>query len=405
MNIWDSLLEGLGAILAFFYDVIPSYGVAIILLTILVRVVLLPLTIRQTRSMQAMQSLQPKVKELQRKYKGNRQKLNEETMKLYKEHQVNPLGGCLPLLLQLPVFFALFSVLRSTIPALAVPAEPVPVSQVNPETTVCVPNTDPSVDGPSPTAIVCENQDGETQTLDVSEWEDPDTGETLEPAPSSLFSCRPQPSGEDESEADRFLCETPLGTKHVPADSELFAAIVEDRAEVLGVELACSPTQALNDVEIRRCAGPDAQAGVATAIPYFVLVALMVGTTFYQQKQMQKASAGPAQQQQQLMGRIMPIFLGVISISISAGVLVYWVTTNAWQIGQQHLMLRRREAEALPAKGSAKGSGPTKGSSPTKGSDKTGQTPKPSKAVEGDGSKVKGSGGRRAGSRKKRRKR
>jgi YidC/Oxa1 family membrane protein insertase len=398
MNIWDSLLEGLGAILAFFYNVIPSYGVAIILLTILVRVVLLPLTIKQTRSMQAMQSLQPKVKELQRKYKGNRQKLNEETMKLYKEHQVNPLGGCLPLLLQLPVFFALFSVLRSTIPAVAVPAEPVPVSQVNPETTVCVPDTDPSVGGPSPTAIVCEDQAGETQTLDVSQWEDQD-GQALDPVPSSLFVCRPQPSGEDESQADRFLCETPLGTKHVPDDSELFAAIVEDRAEVLGVELACSPTQALNDVEIRRCAGPDAQAGVATAIPYFVLVALMVGTTFYQQKQMQKASAGPAQQQQQLMARIMPIFLGFISISISAGVLVYWVTTNAWQIGQQHLMLRRREAEALPAKGA------TKGPSPPKGSDKTGETPKPNKAVEGDGSKVKGSGGRRAGSRKKRRKR
>lgn len=399
--IWDSLLDGLGAILAFFYNVIPSYGVAIILLTVLVRVVLLPLTIKQTRSMQAMQSLQPKVKELQRKYKGNRQKLNEETMKLYKEHQVNPLGGCLPLLLQLPVFFALFSVLRSTIPAVAVPAEPVPVSQVNPETTVCRPNTDPSVDGPSPTAIVCENRAGETQTLEVSSWEDQDSGADLDPAPSYLFACRPQPSGEDESEADQFLCESPLGTKHVPEDSGLFSAIVEDRAEFLGIELACSPTQALNDVGIQLCAGPGAEAGVATAIPYFVLVALMVGTTFYQQRQMQKASSGPAQQQQQLMMRIMPIFLGFISISISAGVLVYWVTTNAWQIGQQHLMLRRRsEAAAVAAKGS-----PKPKDSKDSAKDKSGGTPKPSKAVEGDGSKVKGSGGRRAGSRKKRRKR
>jgi hypothetical protein len=68
-------------------------------------------------------------------------------------------------------------------------------------------------------------------------------------------------------------------------------------------------------------------------------------------------------------------------------------------------LLRGREPEALPAKGSTKGSSPTKGTSPAKGSDKTGETPKPNKAVEGDGSKVKGSGGRRAGSRKKRRKR
>ncbi|HEX5948016.1 MAG TPA: membrane protein insertase YidC, partial [Actinomycetota bacterium] len=101
--IWDSLLKGLGSILSFFYEVIPNYGVAIILLTILVRIVMIPLTIKQTRSMQEMQRIQPKVKELQRKYKGNRQKMNEELMKLYKEHQVNPLGGCLPLLLQLPV--------------------------------------------------------------------------------------------------------------------------------------------------------------------------------------------------------------------------------------------------------------------------------------------------------------
>jgi YidC/Oxa1 family membrane protein insertase len=146
------------------------------------------------------------------------------------------------------------------------------------------------------------------------------------------------------------------------------------------------------------CAGPDAQGGVATAIPYFVLVALMVGTTYYQTKQMQRASAGPAAQQQQLMSRIMPIFLGFISISISAGVLVYWVTTNAWQIGQQHIMLRRRQAEEpVRAKGAAKGEG--------KASEKPSEEPKAPKAVEGDGSRVKGSGGRRAGSRKKRRKR
>ena len=111
MGLWDGLLSGLGAVLSFLYSVIPSYGVAIILLTIFVRLLLLPLTIKQTRSMQAMQQIQPKVKELQRKYKGNRQKMNEELMKLYKEHQVNPLGGCLPLLLQLPVFFALYRVL------------------------------------------------------------------------------------------------------------------------------------------------------------------------------------------------------------------------------------------------------------------------------------------------------
>ena len=95
------------------YAVIPIYGLAIILLTLLVRVLLLPLTIKQTRSMREMQMIQPEVKKLQQKYKGNRQKMNEEMMALYKEHGINPLGGCLPLLLQMPVFIALFNVLRA----------------------------------------------------------------------------------------------------------------------------------------------------------------------------------------------------------------------------------------------------------------------------------------------------
>ena len=106
------LFEIFAGILAFFYNLIPSYGLAIILLTLTTRIVLLPLSIKQTRSMREMQVIQPQVKALQKKYKGDRQKLNEEMMKLYKEHGVNPLGGCLPLLLQLPVLFGLFYVIR-----------------------------------------------------------------------------------------------------------------------------------------------------------------------------------------------------------------------------------------------------------------------------------------------------
>src|SRR6266849_7050120 len=107
---FHELLAFLGKGLAFFYDLIPSYGLAIILLTVAVRLVMLPLTIKQTRSMQEMQRLQPEVKRIQAKYKGDRQKMNEEMMNLYKEHKVNPLGGCLPLLLQLPIFLALYRV-------------------------------------------------------------------------------------------------------------------------------------------------------------------------------------------------------------------------------------------------------------------------------------------------------
>ncbi len=98
--------------LAGFYAVIPSYGLAIILLTLVVRLLLLPLSIKQTKSMREMQAIQPEIKRLQAKHKGDRQKMNEELMALYKEHGVNPFGGCLPLLMQFPVLIGLFYVIR-----------------------------------------------------------------------------------------------------------------------------------------------------------------------------------------------------------------------------------------------------------------------------------------------------
>jgi YidC/Oxa1 family membrane protein insertase len=390
--VFGPLLKGFGATLAFLYSLVPSYGLAIILVTVLVRILLIPLTIRQTRSMHEMQKLQPKLKELQRKYKGNRQKLNEEMMKLYKEHQVNPLGGCLPLVLQIPVFIALFAVLRATEGAFGIPAEPVPLPEVTAARTICLPNTAPSVSGERATAVVCRQPGEEPVTYDVAQWETKNTRREIAAPPPSIAVCpRPEESNEEEGEVAGFLCESVLGPGHLPEDTELFAAIVEDRAEFLGIELACSPAQAASQDQIRLCAGPGTRGGIVYALPYFLLVALMVGTTFYQQRQMQRAAAGPVQQQQQLMTRIMPIFLGVLSYTISAGVLVYWVTTNAWQIGQQYLMLRSRSTDQP-----ATGDGAAKKAATGKG---TGPKGPASKGSQTDGQK------RDARSRKKRRKR
>ncbi|MFO7534293.1 MAG: YidC/Oxa1 family insertase periplasmic-domain containing protein [Kiritimatiellia bacterium] len=97
------------------YSVLPNYGVAIILLTVLIRLVFWPVTHKSTESMRRMQEIQPKIAALREKYKDKPQKIQEETMKLYKEHKVNPLGGCLPMLIQIPVFIALFNVLRSAV--------------------------------------------------------------------------------------------------------------------------------------------------------------------------------------------------------------------------------------------------------------------------------------------------
>lgn len=105
--------EVFAAALAAFYSVVPSLGLAIILLTLVTRILLLPLSIKQTRSMREMQKIQPEVKKIQAKNKGDRQKMNEEMMALYKEHGVNPFGGCLPLVMQFPVLIGLFYVIRS----------------------------------------------------------------------------------------------------------------------------------------------------------------------------------------------------------------------------------------------------------------------------------------------------
>jgi len=112
-SILSPIVDALYWILKFFHDNIGlSWGWSIVVLTIIVRIILIPLTYRQIKSMRAMQVLQPKIKELQEKYKDNRELLNQKLMEFYKENKFNPMGSCLPLLLQMPVFFALFYMLR-----------------------------------------------------------------------------------------------------------------------------------------------------------------------------------------------------------------------------------------------------------------------------------------------------
>ena len=109
---FDGLFEVIAKTLSVFYDLIPNYAVAIALLTIVVMVVTTPFTLKGTRSMIQMQRLQPEMKKLQIQYKDDRQKLNEELMAFYKENSLNPLGGCLPLLLQTPIFILLYQVIQ-----------------------------------------------------------------------------------------------------------------------------------------------------------------------------------------------------------------------------------------------------------------------------------------------------
>jgi YidC/Oxa1 family membrane protein insertase len=114
----QSVLTVLEDVLTFWHDLIGggenSWGFAIILLTFTIRILILPLTFKSVKSMQKLQVLQPEMKKIQARYKDDRQRMNQEMMKFYQENKVNPLGSCLPLLLQIPFFIALFELLRSS---------------------------------------------------------------------------------------------------------------------------------------------------------------------------------------------------------------------------------------------------------------------------------------------------
>jgi YidC/Oxa1 family membrane protein insertase len=242
VNPFTLLVNFLGQTLAFFYSLIPSYGIAIILLTLVVSLLLFPLTLKQTRSMKAMQEIQPEVKRLQKEYKENREEMQKQLMALYQERGVNPAAGCLPLLLQMPIWFALFNVLRVGV------------------------------------------EDGAL------------TGDAI------------------------------------PAGSALADALIADQTHFLGMDLLISPSQA-------------AGSGIVNAIPYIVLVLVVVAAGFYQQLQTTRRNANSPQPQAQPAGmqtalKIMPIFFGFISWGFPTGLVVYFATSNIFRIAQQSVILR-----------------------------------------------------------------
>ena len=305
-NIGDPVIRALTQVLGWFHDLVEpltgvhSWGWAIVMLTLLVRIALLPLAIKQTRSMRAMQKLQPQMKELQKKYKVDRsllkkdpeqykakkQKLNEEMMALYQREGANPAASCLPLLAQAPIFIALF------------------------------------------------------WTLVRSE------------------DLRGQPF--------YFV------TRNVPEE---------------GLTGAVS----------------------GAGWPGWLLIALMAGTMFLAQKQMMARNPmqaeGPMAQQQKIMLYAMPAVLAVISFQFPLGVLLYWVTTNFWQVAQQAIILREvkheleeeRRSDGTVSKSATSGAGngkPSKGDGSRDKGAATGKGPKDSKdGKDGKGKDGKGKDG------------
>ncbi|MDH5313426.1 MAG: YidC/Oxa1 family membrane protein insertase [Actinomycetota bacterium] len=287
--IFQVLLDSIGWILAWLYDVIPNYGVAIIVLTLLLRFLLFPLGMKQIKSMQAMQALQPKIKEIQKKYKGNKAKAQEETMRLYKEAGVNPLGGCLPVLAQFPLLIAMYAVIRA-------------------------PGYEPVTIDNQPAYMITNNH---------------------LPTDSALFASVVTHQGTG-------FVGLNLQCSASQAGSVQNSTIKDSEGEAVkpGVQLVGSNRQALDSFESKPVI-PCGTDGLTSKIGYVLLLGLMIGTSFYQTLQTQRASPqGAASSQQQMILRVMPLFFGFIGFSFPAGLVLYWTVSNLFMIGQQTLLLR-----------------------------------------------------------------
>lgn len=318
---FEGFFDLLGSILNFFYTLIPSYGVAIMLLTVLVMLLITPLTVKSTRSMLQMQRMQPEMKRIQAKYKDDREKLNEELMKFYRENQINPLGGCLPLLAQMPVFIIMYQLLRGLT----------------------------ARQGGLGSGIG--HIGGQVQqSVELTPWI----------ATDQVF----QPS-------------------HLNSNTELYQSLTQTSTmNFLGLDLSLSASQAL-------------KIGVIAAIPYFVLLLIMLATGIYQNRQLQarNTSANVNPQQQAIM-KVMPFFLPVFSFGFPSGLALYWCTQNFCRIGTNAYITRsvyRKEHEQGPVEATAveKSKGSAKGADAKKGGDK--ELPKKSASNGKGGGSAKGS--------------
>lgn len=252
-----------------------SWGLSVFFLTIMVRILLFPLFVKQIKSQRSMSELAPKIKELQTKHKNDRERLGAETMALYKEHGVNPLMGCLPLVLQAPVFYALFHVLRY-----------------------------------------------------ISEY-----GGTNQNVPNGGF-------------------------QYGWTASQLQSA---GHAHVFGVPLALGFRTASK--------APLFDASTTTVkIVTVIAIIVMASTTFMTQRQLMArnaASGNPMASQQKMMLYVLPPLFALFGLNFQMGVLIYWVTSNAWSLGQQHFVIRSMPivaANAGPAGGTAVSAANTGGS-------------------------------------------
>lgn len=271
----DNLIQFIARLLAGIYG-LPiiggSYGFSIMLLTLGIMIVVMPLTLRATKSTIKMSMVAPELKRIQKEFKEDKERQNEEMMALYREHGINPIGGCLPVLAQAPIFLVLFQVIRG----LTRRFEDAPFAGV--------------------VNKVYEVQD--------------------------RASAAPQP--------DQFF------PRYLDRSSDMFNSLI-GRTEMTFLrvfDLGAQPNEVLS-------------TSLVKAIPYLFLIAFLVGSSFYQQKQITARRSptadgdeNPVLQQQQAILKFLPFLTGIWSFFFPTGLSVYWATSNTFRIGQQAYITR-----------------------------------------------------------------
>ena len=270
MFIIDWLATGVSWILVQFHALFSAVGMdpasgwtwtfSIVGLVVVIRILLIPLFVKQIKAQRNMQIIQPRIKEIQKKYAGDREKQSQEMMKIYKETGTNPLSSCLPILLQAPIFFALFTVLQG-------------IAMYNPD--------NPDYEAPG-----------------VFAWE-------------QYASLLPQAH-----------------------DASIFGA------PLYGYFMGASEVAA------------DGFNPLNTRILSFVLIILMTATTFLTQRQLivkNSAPDNPFVKQQKILLYVFPLVFAIGGINFPIGVLIYWMTTNLWTMGQQFYVIRNNPQPGTPA--------------------------------------------------------
>lgn len=270
----DNLIQFIARLLSGIYS-LPvlggSYGFSIMLLTLGIMIVVMPLTLRATKSTIKMSMVAPELKRLQKEHKEDKEKLNEEMMALYREHGINPVGGCLPVLAQAPIFLVLFQVIRG----LTRRFEDAPFS-----------------------GVVNKVYEVQGRAADA-------------PAPAEFF------------------------PRYLDRSSDMFQDLIgtTEMTFLRVFDLGAQPNEILSQSLVK-------------AIPYILLILFLVGSSFYQQKQITaRRSPGsgdesPVMQQQQAILKILPLMTGVWSFFFPTGLSIYWATSNSFRIAQQAYITR-----------------------------------------------------------------